>query len=84
MVARAAPRRQPPPDNQLWTKPDVADYCQISIGQLDRLVKCGRGPPVTYLGGAPRWRPEGVKDWLAKLEGGERFSALDAVTKAAP
>jgi predicted DNA-binding transcriptional regulator AlpA len=66
----------------LWRRADAAAYLCISIPQFDRLVRCGRGPKAIYLGSVPRWRPETVRVWVAALEGGQRFSPLDA-TKAA-
>ena len=44
---------------RLLTKRDVADHLQVSVRQIDLMVKSKQFLPPIYISkGAPRWRPE--------------------------
>lgn len=49
---------------ELATRPQVAEYLQISVSTLARWAMDGRGPRVTKLGTAARYRREHVVAWL--------------------
>lgn len=47
------------------TRPQVAEYTQTSVPTLARWAAEGKGPKVTKLGGAVRYRREDVLAWIA-------------------
>ena len=52
-----------PPSERLWTTEQVADYLQVCPKTVYNLRKVGL--PYVQLGGAVRFHPQGVKDYLA-------------------
>jgi excisionase family DNA binding protein len=56
----------------LWTIEDVASYLQIAKGTLRKWRQEGKGPPVTMVGGAIRYRPDDVEAWLDAQQQPER------------
>lgn len=54
----------PAPNVQLWTTEQVADFLQVSLKTVFNLRKTGL--PYLQLGGAVRFDPQEIKDYLAK------------------
>jgi len=55
------------PDTELWTTPQVAKYLRVSLKTIFNLRK--RGLPYVQLGGAVRFVPQEIKDYLTKSRG---------------
>ena len=53
---------QPPPDTQLWTTKEVATFLRVSLKTVFNLRK--KGLPFVQLGGAVRFVPQEIKDYL--------------------
>ena len=54
-------------DNKLWTTTQVAEFLQVSPKTVYNLRK--RGLPFVYLGGAVRFVPQEIKNYLASNRG---------------
>ena len=52
----------PPPDDKLWTTEQVADFLRVSLKTVFNLRK--KGLPYVQLGGAVRFIPQEIKDYL--------------------
>jgi predicted DNA-binding transcriptional regulator AlpA len=53
----------PPAPQRLWTTPEVAEYLHVSIKTIFNLRK--KALPFVYLGGAVRFVPQEITDYLA-------------------
>lgn len=51
---------------ELATRQQVADYAGLSYATLARWAGEGRGPKMTKLGGAVRYRREDVLTWITE------------------
>ncbi len=51
----------------LWTTREVAEFLQVSVKTVYNLRK--RGLPFVHLGGAVRFVPQEIRDYLAKNRG---------------
>ena len=56
-----------PADSELWTTTEVRDYLRVSLKTVFNLRK--RGLPYVQLGGAIRFVPQEIKDYLARNRG---------------
>lgn len=52
---------------ELATRPQVAEYTQVSVPTLARWASEGKGPKTVKLGGALRYRRQDVLDWIDSL-----------------
>ena len=57
----------PPPDDKLWTTEQVADFLRVSLKTVFNLRK--KGLPYVQLGGAVRFIPQEIKDYLSTNRG---------------
>jgi len=57
----------PPPDDKLWPTEQVADFLRVSFKTVFNLRK--RGLPYVQLGGAVRFIPQEIKDYLVTNRG---------------
>jgi len=55
------------PESDLWTTKEVAKYLQVSLKTVFNLRK--RGLPYVQLGGAVRFVPQEIKDYLVNSRG---------------
>jgi len=55
------------PDDELWTTKEVAKFLRVSLKTVFNLRK--RGLPYVQLGGAVRFVPGEIKDYLANSRG---------------
>jgi len=55
------------PDLELWTTPEVAKYLHVSLKTVFNLRK--KGLPFVQLGGAVRFVPQEIKDYLVNSRG---------------
>jgi excisionase family DNA binding protein len=55
------------PEDELWTTPQVARYLHVSLKTVFNLRK--NGLPYVQLGGAVRFVPQEIKDFLIKSRG---------------
>jgi predicted DNA-binding transcriptional regulator AlpA len=61
---------------QLLNERDIAEITGMSLATVRRWRLLRQGPPFRKLGGAVRYRPEELEDWLAsRPTGGERQEA---------
>jgi excisionase family DNA binding protein len=56
-----------PADSELWTTTEVREYLRVSLKTVFNLRK--RGLPYIQLGGAIRFVPQEIKDYLARNRG---------------
>jgi excisionase family DNA binding protein len=64
-IDESAKHQNPPaPDDQLWTTEQVGKYLHVSLKTVFNLRKTGL--PFLQLGGAVRFDPQEIKDYLAK------------------
>lgn len=54
------------PDDELMTEQELADYCRVSLGTVQRWRYQGIGPPVLWAGNRPRYRKSQVDEWLER------------------
>jgi hypothetical protein len=54
--------KMPSPDSDLWTTKDVAKHLRVSLKTVFNLRK--RGLPFVQLGGAVRFVPQEIRDYL--------------------
>ncbi len=52
----------PPPSQDLWTTPEVAKFLHVSLKTVFNLRK--KGLPYVQLGGAVRFVPQEIRDYL--------------------
>ena len=57
----------PPLDDKLWTTEQVADFLRVSLKTVFNLRK--KGLPYVQLGGAVRFIPQEIKDYLVTNRG---------------
>ena len=57
----------PPNYSNLWTAKEVAKYLHVSLKTVFNLRK--KGLPYVQLGGAVRFMPQEIKDYLANTRG---------------
>jgi excisionase family DNA binding protein len=55
------------PDDELWTTPQAAKYLHVSLKTVFNLRK--KGLPYVQLGGAVRFIPQEIKDYLVTNRG---------------
>jgi hypothetical protein len=55
-------------DEKLWSGQETADFLGIKEQTLANWRYRGFGPPFLKPGGAVRYRPQAVRDWLASRE----------------
>lgn len=60
--ASGDPSITPQPDLELWTTPQVAKFLQVSLKTVFNLRK--KGLPFVQLGGAIRFVPQEIRDYL--------------------
>jgi excisionase family DNA binding protein len=63
----APPQNLPAPDGQLWTTEEVATYLHVSLKTVFNLRK--KGLPFVQLGGAVRFVPEEIRQYLVNSRG---------------
>jgi len=63
----APPQNLPTPDDHLWTTPEVAAFLCVSLKTVFNLRK--RGLPFVCLGGAVRFVPSEIKNFLINNRG---------------
>jgi excisionase family DNA binding protein len=56
-----------PPDGALWTTEQVAQFLQVSLKTVFNLRK--KGLPFVQLGGAVRFVPQEIRDYLVNSRG---------------
>jgi len=61
--SESARSENPPAPQHLWTTREVAEYLHVSIKTIFNLRK--KGLPCVYLGGAVRFVPQEIADYLA-------------------
>ena len=67
-VDESAKRQNPPAlDDQLWTTEQVGKYLHVSLKTVFNLRK--KGLPYVQLGGAVRFLPQEIKDYLVTNRG---------------
>ena len=54
------------PDEELMTEQELADYCRVSLGTVQRWRYQQVGPPVLWAGDRPRYRKRDVDAWLER------------------
>jgi len=69
----------PEPDDELWTTPQVARYLQVSLKTVFNLRK--RGLPFVQLGGAVRFVPQEIRDYLVTHRGLSMHRIRQAIRK---
>lgn len=52
---------------EIATRPQVAEFAQVSVHTLARWAMYGEGPKMTKIGRAARYRKQDVLDWLDSL-----------------
>jgi excisionase family DNA binding protein len=57
----------PEPDAELWTTQEVAKFLHVSLKTVFNLRK--RGLPYVQLGGAVRFVPQEIRDYLTRSRG---------------
>jgi predicted DNA-binding transcriptional regulator AlpA len=57
----------PPPSQDLWTTPEVAKFLHVSLKTVFNLRK--KGLPYVQLGGAVRFVPQEIRDYLVNSRG---------------
>jgi excisionase family DNA binding protein len=62
-----SPKNSPASDDQLWTTEQVAMYLHVSLKTVFNLRK--KGLPYVQLGGAVRFVPQEIKDYLVTNRG---------------
>ena len=74
-------KHQNPPasDNQLWTTEQVGKYLHVSLKTVFNLRK--KGLPYVQLGGAVRFMPQEIKDYLVTNRGLTAHRLRQAVRK---
>ena len=60
-------QNSPPSDDQLWTTEQVGKYLHVSLKTVFNLRK--KGLPYVQLGGAVRFLPQEIKDYLVTNRG---------------
>ena len=64
---------RPPVERLTYRIDELADSLGMSRRAIERERSAGRFPlPDLYIGKAPLWRPESVRDWLDSKKGGNR------------
>jgi phage terminase Nu1 subunit (DNA packaging protein) len=53
-------------DETLMTEQELADYCRVSLGTVQRWRYQSIGPPVLWAGDRPRYRRRDVDEWLER------------------
>ncbi len=70
-----------PPDSELWTTKEVSKYLHVSLKTVFNLRK--RGLPYVQLGGAVRFVPQEIKDYLVTHRGLSSHRLRQVIRKGA-
>src|SRR5277367_7146713 len=81
-IHESAKNQNPPAsDDQLWTTEQVGKYLHVSLKTVFNLRK--RGLPYVQLGGAVRFMPQEIKDYLVTNRGLTAHRLRQVVRKGA-